>query len=131
MIARMLRGDLVDPVTRLPNKKFLEELLKSSKGKFDVIEITVTLENLDESYRNIAISKVASVIKHSVRIPMDMVIRTGEYEFVVLMGSSNEGISKMVANRLKSNLSYLSMGLGGKTVRVKPVVRIPSDYDPF
>ncbi len=124
MIDKMIRGELIDPITRLPNEKFLEELSKDSSDGYQILEISVTLENLDKTYKNIAISKVASVIKHSVRIPMDMVVRTGEYDFAVIMGNSDESSAKIVADRLRTNLSYLSMGLGGKTVRVKPIVRI-------
>lgn len=124
MIDKMIRGELIDPITRLPNEKFLEELSKDSSDEYQILEISVTLENLDKTYKNIAISKVASVIKHSVRIPMDMVVRTGEYDFAVIMGNSDESSAKIVADRLRTNLSYLSMGLGGKTVRVKPIVRI-------
>ena len=124
MVGKMIKGELIDPVTRLPNEKFLEELSKNSSDGFQILEISVTLENLDKTYKNIAISKVASVIKHSVRIPMDMVIRTGEYDFVVVMGNADESSSKIVADRLRTNLSYLSMGFGGKTVKAKPTVRI-------
>lgn len=124
MVGKMISGEYIDPVTRLPNEKFLEEFMKNSSDGFRTLEISVTLENLDKTYKNIAISKVASVIKHSVRIPMDMVIRTGEYDFVVIMGNSDESSAKIVADRLKTNLSYLSMGLGGKTVKVKPFVRV-------
>ncbi len=124
MIDKMIRGELIDPITRLPNEKFLEELSKDSSDGYQILEVSVTLENLDKTYKNIAISKVASVIKHSVRIPMDMVVRTGEYDFAVIMGNSDESSAKIVADRLRTNLSYLSMGLGGKTVRVKPIVRI-------
>ncbi len=120
----MIKGDLVDPVTRLPNSKFLEELEKSVKDDLKMIEVSVTLENLDSAFKDIAISRVASVIKHSVRIPMDMVVRVGDYDFMVILGNADESTAKIVAERLRTNLSYLNMGFGGKTVKVKPTVRI-------
>ncbi len=124
IVNKMIRGELIDPVTRLPNEKFLEEFVKNSSDGLRTLEVSVTLENLDKTYKNIAISKIASVIKHSVRIPMDMVVRTGEYDFVVIMGNADDSAMKIVADRLRTNLSYLSMGFGGKTVKVKPTVRI-------
>ena len=120
----MIKGDLVDPVTRLPNSKFLEELEKSVKDDLKMIEVSVTLENLDSAFKDIAVSRVASVIKHSVRIPMDMVVRVGDYDFMVILGNADESTAKIVAERLRTNLSYLNMGFGGKTVKVKPTVRI-------
>ncbi len=120
----MIKGDLVDPVTRLPNSKFLEELERSVKDDLKMIEVSVTLENLDSAFKDIAVSRVASVIKHSVRIPMDMVVRVGDYDFMVILGNADESTAKIVAERLRTNLSYLNMGFGGKTVKVKPTVRI-------
>ena len=57
---------------------------------------------------------------------MDMVVRTGEYDFAVILGDGDENVAKLVAERIKSNLSYLNMRFGGKIVKVKPVVRISS-----
>ena len=126
LISGMVRGDLIDKTTRLPNSEYLERLLQMVGGDLLILDVSVTLENLDRSFKDIAISRVASVIKHSVRIPMDMVVRTGEYDFAVVLGDGDESVAKLVAERIKTNLSYLNMGFGGKTVKVKPTVRVRS-----
>ncbi len=126
IVRKMISGEIVDRVTRLPRVEYLEKLREIVGDGLVILEVSVTLENLDETFKDIAVSKVASVIKHSVRIPMDMVVRTGEYDFAVILGDGDENVARLVAERIKSNLSYMNMGFGGKTVKVKPVVRISS-----
>ena len=125
IVRRMINGEIVDKITRLPRIEYLEKL-KEFVNDLLILDVSVTLENLDETFKDIAVSKVASVIKHSVRIPMDMVVRTGEYDFAVILGDGDENVAKLVADRIKSNLSYLNMRFGGKIVKVRPVVRISS-----
>ena len=126
IVKKMVSGEIVDKVTRLPKVEYLEKLKDIVGDDLMVLEVSVTLENLEEAFKDIAISKVASVIKHSVRIPMDMVVRTGDYDFAVILGDGDMNVARLVAERIKSNLSYMNMGFGGKTVKVKPTVRISS-----
>jgi PleD family two-component response regulator len=126
LLPGIIKGELVDEVTRLPNKAFFQKFLKEADGNFKIIDINVDIENLNEKFEDIVLSKIASVIKHSVRIPKDFVVRTGNHSFAVILGDKDEGVAKIVAERIKTNLSYLNIGVGGKPVRIYPVVNIKS-----
>lgn len=119
----LMKGEMVDEITRLPNEKLYEKLEKSGEHLW-VIKIHVEMKGLDDSYKDIAISRVASVIKHSVRLPKDLVIRVGERDFAIVMADVDDNIAKLVADRVKTNLRYLSLRIGDKTIDVVPEVNL-------
>ncbi len=124
MIEKLVSGEIVDPVTRLPRKEFLEELKKLLKDSgVWLLEVDVTIDGVPEIYKDIAISKIASIIKHSVRIPKDMVVRIGDYEFAVLVSGVDKELIKNIAKRIKDNVDYMSLSIGGKSVNPTAVVR--------
>ncbi len=119
----LMKGEMVDEITRLPNEKLYEKL-ESSGEHLWVIKIHVEMKGLDDSYKDIAISRVASVIKHSVRLPKDLVIRVGERDFAIVMADVDDNIAKLVADRVKTNLRYLSLRIGDKTIDIIPEVNL-------
>ncbi len=122
MVSALMKGEMVDEVTRLPNGKLLARLKESADENLWAIKIHVEMKGLDESYKDIAISRVASVLKHSVRLPKDMVFRVGERDFVVVMADVEEDVVRIVVDRVTSNLRYLSLRVGDRTVDVVPEV---------
>ncbi len=121
-VFRLINGEMVDKVTRLPNKSFVEKI-KERYPDMKVIKIHTEIGKTD-GLKDIIISKVSSVIKHSIRLPKDMVARTGEKEFVVILGQVDDGTLKIVADRIKENLGYFNVNVGGKTIKIIPVVEI-------
>ncbi len=124
IVEKLISGEMIDPVTRLPNREFirrLEEFLE--RDDIWIVEVSVSLDGVDPNYRDIAVSKIASTIKHSVRIPKDLVARVGNYEFAVILGGIEEGMVKTVAKRVKDNVDYMSLSIGGKSVNPTAVVK--------
>ncbi len=124
IVEKLISGEMIDPITRLPNREFLKKVMESIEGdNLWLVEVDVSLNGVDPNYKDIAVSKIASTIKHSVRIPKDLVVRVGDYEFAVLVGGVDENLVKNISKRIKDNVDYMSLIIGGKSINPTAVVR--------
>ncbi|HQQ18293.1 MAG TPA: diguanylate cyclase, partial [Fervidobacterium sp.] len=98
-INRLLTGEWVDPVTRLPNEEFAKEIiaeLQNSKEVFYLMRIDLDFPASNDDVSKFVLSRVSSVIKHSVRIPKDFVCKVGDKSFgVVLHGITDAELNKI------------------------------------
>ncbi len=117
----LLNGKWIDPITRLPNKEFFQqafEELKNSVEQFYVLNVKLNFVSSNESVRNFVLSRVSSIIKHSVRIPKDFVCRLDDDEFcIVIHGISDSEVYK-IANRVRESLNYLLLTYGNERIKI-------------
>jgi len=126
LVGELVKGKYVDPVTRLPDKEFYKRFLSNiNDGEpLKIIEVHVELKDVDPTMKDIAISRIASVIKHSVRIPKDIAIRVGDKDFTVVLGDIDDNLAGIIAKRLKDNLLYFNLNIGGKMAKIIPTVEV-------
>ncbi len=126
-ILNLLNGDWIDPITRLPNKQFAEEVLKNLKESGQeciVIHVKVDVENLSKEELDFTMSRVASVIKHSVRIPKDFVCRIDDGNFCIVIHGVDDDTAHKVAERIKDSLEYLLLSYAGKKIKLNCTISI-------
>ena len=120
-INRLLTGEWVDPVTRLPNEEFAKEIiaeLQNSKEVFYLMRIDLDFPASNDDVSKFVLSRVSSVIKHSVRIPKDFVCKVGDKSFgVVLHGISDVELNK-IAQRITDSLQYLLLTYGNEKIQI-------------
>ncbi len=127
VIFNLLNGNWIDPVTRLPNKEFAGEVLKSLKESnedFILMNIKVAVEDLSQEELDFTMSRVASVLKHSVRIPKDIVCRIDEGNFCIVIHGIDDGTAQKVADRIKDSLDYLLLSYAGKKIKLDCTINI-------
>ncbi|MCD6449419.1 MAG: GGDEF domain-containing protein [Thermotogaceae bacterium] len=126
LMRELVKGKYIDPVTRLPDKEFYEKFLNDIKDEesLKIIEVHIEFKNIDFETKDIVISRIASMIKHSVRVPKDIVIRTGDTDFIVIIGNIDDKLASMVANRIKDNLLYFNLNVSGKVIEITPTVKV-------
>lgn len=126
-IHKLLTGEWVDPVTRLPNKEFAQIVLnelKESNEFFYVMHIKLDFQASDKDIRNFVMSRVSSVIKHSVRIPKDFVCKLDNNDFcIVLHGVQNAEVKK-IADRIRDSLHYLLLTYGHEKIKIDCQIEI-------
>ncbi|ANQ54434.1 diguanylate cyclase [Thermosipho affectus] len=126
-LLNLFNGNWVDETTRLPNKDFFNHiypLIKESKTLFYLIYLDLEFESTDINEINFVIARIASIIKHSVRIPKDFVCRSSEKSFVLILHGINEIVAKQIANRIKDSLDYLLLNYGNKNIKVETKIKI-------
>ncbi|HUM43456.1 MAG TPA: diguanylate cyclase [Fervidobacterium sp.] len=120
-INRLLTGEWVDPVTRLPNEEFAKEIiseLANSQEKFYLMRISLDFSASNDDVSKFVLSRVSSVIKHSVRIPKDFVCKIGDKSFcIVLHGVSKNELGR-IAQRIKDSLHYLLLTYGDEKIQI-------------
>ncbi len=126
LIGELVKGRYIDPVTRLPNREFYKKFLDiiNDGESIKLIELHVELKDIDPSVKDIAISRIASIVKHSVRVPKDIVIRVGDKDFIVILGDIDDKLAEMIAKRLKDNLLYFNLNIGGNIIKIVPTVEV-------
>ncbi|MFN3691402.1 MAG: diguanylate cyclase domain-containing protein [Fervidobacterium sp.] len=128
-VYRLLTGEWVDTVTRLPNEEFSKHLineLKKSGDFFYILHIKLNFDTTNENVRNFALSRVSSVIKHSVRIPKDFVCKIGGNDFCVVAHGITEVEAEKIANRIKESLHYLLLTYGSEKIQIGCEIDIQS-----
>jgi len=120
-INRLLTGEWVDPITRLPNEEFAKEIvaeLQNSKEVFYLMRIDLDFLASNDDVSKFVLSRVSSVVKHSVRIPKDFVCKIGDKSFgVVLHGISDVELNK-IAQRITDSLQYLLLTYGNEKIQI-------------
>ncbi|WP_448377917.1 diguanylate cyclase domain-containing protein [Fervidobacterium sp.] len=118
---KLLTGEWVDPITRLPNQEFVkrvvEELGRSSE-QFYVLHIKLKFQVSSEDLRNFVLSRVSSVIKHSVRLPKDFVCKLEGNDFCIILHGVEENEVNKIANRIKDSLHYLLLTYGPERIQI-------------
>ncbi|ABR31414.1 diguanylate cyclase [Thermosipho melanesiensis] len=126
-LLNLFNGNWVDEITRLPNKDFFENiypLLKKSNTTFYLIYLDLKFESEEQSEINFVIARIASIIKHSVRIPKDFICRSSEKGFVIILHGVNEIIAKQISSRIKESLDYLLLNYGNKNIKIETDIKI-------
>ncbi|ACJ76328.1 diguanylate cyclase [Thermosipho africanus H17ap60334] len=126
-LLKLLNGNFVDKVTRLPNESFFNtvySMLSNSNSTFFVITLDLDFDSLAEDEINFVIARAASVIKHSVRIPKDFVFRSGQKRFSIILHGINEITAKQIANRIKESLDYLFLNYKDKNIKIDTKIKI-------
>ncbi|MGB9615293.1 MAG: diguanylate cyclase domain-containing protein [Fervidobacterium sp.] len=125
----LLTGEWVDPITRLPNQEFAQKVLEELKNSvelFYLLDVKLNFPSSDENVRNFVLSRVSSVIKHSVRLPKDLVCKLGDNEFcIVVHGISDTDVHK-IASRIKDSLHYLLLTYGNEKIQIDCEIDIKS-----
>lgn len=120
-VYHLLTGDWIDEITRLPNKKFAEKVfeeLKNSPETFFVLNVKLDFQASDQNTMNFVLSRVSSVIKHSVRIPKDFVFKLDDNNFLIVIHGISEGEAHKIANRIKDSLHYLLLTYGSEKIQI-------------
>ncbi len=120
-INRLLTGEWVDPITRLPNEEFAKEIiteLENSKELFYLMRVDLDFPASNDDVSKFVLSRVSSVIKHSVRIPKDFVCKFGDKSFgVVIHGITDVELNK-IAQRITDSLQYLLLTYGDEKIKI-------------
>ncbi|WP_448376557.1 GGDEF domain-containing protein [Fervidobacterium sp.] len=120
-IAKLITGEWVDPITRLPNLEFAQhvmEELKNSGEVFHVLHVRLKFKAQSDDARNFVLSRVSSVIKHSVRIPKDFVCKINDNDFCIVIHGISENELNKISNRIKDSLQYLLLTYGSEKIQV-------------
>ncbi len=120
-LQKILTGEWVDPITRLPNSSFAEAViseLKNSEESYHVLKIRVNFSSTNPEVKTFAISRIAAVIKHSVRIPKDFVCRSGEQEFTIMLHGVSDNDVEKIGQRIKDSLQYLLLTYGNEKIKI-------------
>ena len=126
-LMKLLNGNWIDDTTRLPNKGFFNSiypLLKNSDSKFYIITINVNFDAKNKEEEEFIIARIASIIKHSVRLPKDFVCRTDVKEFSIILHGINEIVAKQIASRIKESLNYLVLNYGNDNIKIESNIKI-------
>ena len=115
------RRALIDPLTRIPNRRcFMETLLKeferSRRSKEPLSVIMCDIDNFkmyNDTYGHIkgdkCLQKVAQAINTSLKRPTDFCARYGGEEFVILLPNTPLKGALHVAERIRSNVEKMNI----------------------
>ncbi|WP_456465409.1 diguanylate cyclase [Persephonella sp.] len=142
---KLKRQSLVDQLTGVYNRRFLEELAPKIMAYVSRKDITVGVLMIDidffkqvndqygHSVGDVVLKKVASVIKNSVR-QSDIVVRYGGEEFLVILIDVAPEESVKVAEKIREKVEKTTIATGGitlkKTVSIG-VSEFPTDGEKF
>lgn len=121
-LQKLLTGEWVDPITRLPNAAFTEAVvqeLKKGEETYHLLRVRVNFSNDNPDVKTFVISRIAAVIKHSVRIPKDFVCRSGEMEFAIILHGVSDADVEKIGQRIKDSLQYLLLTYGNEKIRIE------------
>ena len=124
LIARLDALAHTDPMTETANRRAMENVLESAiqqKKTFTVIMLDVDFfKRYNDSYGHQAgddcLTRVAQVLKQSVRTPEDVVSRYGGEEFVVILFDCPEKLATQVAARIQESLRTAAIAHEASTV---------------
>ncbi|MBF0568602.1 MAG: diguanylate cyclase [Nitrospirae bacterium] len=139
------RQSLIDQLTGLYNRRFLDEVTNSlcraaiRRGTLigilliDIDHFKQVNDTHGHDVGDKVLQKAASIIKVSVR-ESDMVVRYGGEEILVLLVDATEGKSSEVAEKIRGNIEHESLEIPSftlkKTVSIG-VSEFPTDSDKF
>ena len=121
-IRRMEEYAMVDPMTGLHNRRWLEEMytremIRSNKGNFMLTAFMLDIDhfkNVNDTYGHLAgdqvLISVAQTLTRSLR-PSDMPVRYGGEEFTVFLPGTTTENAKIIAERIRSNMENMSISL--------------------
>jgi len=107
---------LLDPLTRIGNRRYLEEQLEEKFKEFQISGLALGLlffdidhfKRVNDTWGHIVgdrvLTVIASTLKHSLRI-YDVVGRWGGEEFLLLLPNLKEGALEEVSDRLRQMIS--------------------------
>ena len=121
-IRRMEEYAMVDPMTGLHNRRWLEqmytrEMNRSNTGHFKLIAFMLDIDhfkNVNDTYGHLAgdqvLISVAQTLTRSLR-PSDMPVRYGGEEFTVFLPGTTIKNAKIIAERIRNNMENMSISL--------------------
>jgi len=113
-----------DPLTKTANRRKMEVVLENAveqKKPFSLIMLDIDyFKRYNDTYGHQAgddcLTRVARVLKQSVRTPEDVVSRYGGEEFLVILFNCPENIAEKVALRIQDGLRAEAIPHGASTV---------------
>ncbi|MBK3331586.1 diguanylate cyclase [Persephonella atlantica] len=142
---KLKKQSLVDQLTGLYNRRFLEEIIPKlsqqvirRNSNIGILMIDIDFfKQINDKYGHdvgdIVLKKVADVIRNTVR-EADIVIRYGGEEFMVLLIDVQEGKSEEIAEKIRKRVENTVINTDGislkKTVSIG-VSEFPKDSDRF
>ncbi|MEJ5257430.1 MAG: GGDEF domain-containing protein [Fervidobacterium sp.] len=124
---KLLTGEWVDPITRLPNKEFAQMVLQELKENnelFYVMHLKLDFQVSNNDIWNFVMSRVSSVIKHSVRIPKDFVCKLDNNDFCIVLHGIQDAEVKKIADRIRDSLHYLLLTYGPEKIKIDCQIEI-------
>jgi diguanylate cyclase (GGDEF)-like protein len=113
------KASLVDALTKVFNRRYLEIAMRQLSARNETPEISVLLVDIDyfkqfnDEYGHlagdVALVKVANILKKALERKTDFVVRWGGEEFVLVLPHTNELGCKMIAERISSKLCLESI----------------------
>jgi len=102
----LMRQSLQDPLTGLPNRRRMEQLLKSGADRFDVALVDVdhfkrVNDQFSHAIGDAVLRRLGSLLQNSCRSD-DTPVRLGGEEFVILMPALGPIAARAAAERLRS-----------------------------
>ncbi|ABS60207.1 MULTISPECIES: diguanylate cyclase domain-containing protein [Fervidobacterium] len=126
-IYNLLNGKWIDTITRLPNKEFAEKVfeeIKNSSDTFYVLKLIIDFPASNENVTAFVLSRISSVIKHSVRIPKDFVCKLDGNDFCIVVHGITESEVQKIAIRIKDSLHYLLLTYGNEKIQINCQIEI-------
>jgi len=136
----MRRTSLVDPLTGVNNRRFLEQRLEEeldrgrrSRKPLSCLFLDIDFfKNINDNFGHQAgdhvLAEVAASIKSQLR-SNDVLSRYGGEEFVALLSESGETIASDIAERIRSNIAHLPIYWNGQPLSVTISIGTAT-YDP-
>lgn len=125
LISRLAALAHQDPLTQTANRRAMEVVLENAveqKKTFSLIMLDVDyFKRFNDTYGHQAgddcLTRVAEVLRKSVRSPDDVVSRYGGEEFVVILFNCPKKMAEQVAARIQQGLRRIAIPHSGSTVK--------------
>jgi len=121
------RKTFEDPLTKLRNRKFLEEIKKMvviGKDHYDVIFCDIDhFKRVNDTYGHdvgdIVLEIVGKKLKSSFKDSKDFIVRYGGEEFIIFLRNETETVNDKYKNAIFSRIDNLRKEIEDKTVHIK------------
>ena len=99
-----VRDIITDPLTGVYNRRILDHLnLVEDRvviAVFDCNKFKIINDNYGHSVGDYVLKKIASIMKSSVRVNNDYIIRTGGDEFLIIFNTNDISVAEKVVTRI-------------------------------
>ncbi len=142
VIGKLGTKEVIDPVSRLYSRDHMLNYLNFFHSKafqekidyailfVDVDDFAEVIKSLNKEEKEILLRKIGKFLKDTVRVPLDIVSRLGEDEFLILLTQIPKKEAISVATRVNKGFAKTEFSIGAKDVKLTctaSVVHFPSD----
>ncbi len=142
VIGKIGTKEVIDPITRLYSRDHMLNYLNFFHSKafqesidyalifVDVDDFEKKIKELSNEEKEILLREIGKFLKNMVRVPLDIVSRLGEDEFLILLTQISKDAAISVANRINSTCQKSEFKLGEKSVKLTctvSLVHFPTD----